>query len=62
MSGDLTAAEEAFVELTTRARTTGGDAYLPLLATYGLGWIQVDSRQAPGGREGLPVGAAVRNK
>jgi hypothetical protein len=56
MSGDLTAAEEAFVELTTRARMTGGDAYLPLLATYGLGWMQVDSRQAPGGRGSLPVG------
>ena len=41
MSGDLTAAEEAFAELTTRARTTGGDAYLPLLATYGLGRIRV---------------------
>jgi len=40
MSGDLTAAEEAFVELTTKARTTG-DAYLPLLATYGLGRIRV---------------------
>ena len=41
MGGDLTVAEEAFVELTTRTRTTGGDAYLPLLATYGLGRIRV---------------------
>jgi ATP/maltotriose-dependent transcriptional regulator MalT len=39
MSGDLTAAEEAFVELTTRARTSG-TAYLPMLATYGVGRIR----------------------
>ena len=41
MSGDLRAAEEAFAELTDKARSTGGDAYLPLLATYGLGRIRV---------------------
>ncbi|MBA2712878.1 MAG: AAA family ATPase [Rubrobacteraceae bacterium] len=40
MSGDLTAAEEAFVELTAKDRATG-NAYLPLLATYGLGRIRV---------------------
>jgi LuxR family maltose regulon positive regulatory protein len=40
MSGDLTAAEGAFAELTTKARATG-DAYLPLLAAYGLGRIGV---------------------
>jgi LuxR family transcriptional regulator, maltose regulon positive regulatory protein len=39
MSGDLLATERAFVELTTDNRTAG-NAYLPLLASYGLGHLQ----------------------
>jgi LuxR family maltose regulon positive regulatory protein len=40
MSGDLTAAERAFVELITGTRASG-NAYLPLLASYGLGKLRV---------------------
>jgi LuxR family maltose regulon positive regulatory protein len=35
MGGDLAAAEEAFVELAAKGRTTG-NAYLPVLAMYGV--------------------------
>ena len=40
MSGDLAAAEQAFVRLTTEERTTS-NAYLRLLAAYGVGRLQV---------------------
>jgi LuxR family transcriptional regulator, maltose regulon positive regulatory protein len=53
MGGDLAAAEEAFVELSARSQGTG-NAYLPLLATYGVGrygWFAADSsrRRRPSG-------------
>ena len=40
MGGDLAAAEEAFVELSARSQGTG-NAYLPLLATYGVGRLRM---------------------
>jgi hypothetical protein len=40
MGGDLAAAEEAFVELAAKGRTTG-NAYLPVLAMYGVGRLRM---------------------
>jgi LuxR family maltose regulon positive regulatory protein len=40
MGGDLSAAEEAFVVLAARSQTTG-NAYLPLLAMYGVGRLRM---------------------
>ena len=40
MGGDLAAAEEAFVELAAKAQATG-NAYLPLLAMYGVGRLRM---------------------
>ena len=40
MGADLEAAEEAFVELVAGGRRTG-NAYLPLLATYGVGRLRM---------------------
>jgi ATP/maltotriose-dependent transcriptional regulator MalT len=50
MSGDLTAAEQAFVKLTTEDRTNG-NAYLPLLAAYGVGRLLVVQGRLPEAEE-----------